>query len=115
MCNSAATRWFAVCALIAILGSSCFGQNPAEKEIVTDPKEIVTDRPDITESAVVIPVGALQLESGFTWAKNRGKGTVDLSESLLRLGLASRTELRFEAPTMFANSARGPVYWVLTM
>ena len=31
--------------------------------------EVVTDRPDITESAVVVPKASLQAENGFTWIK----------------------------------------------
>src|SRR5580704_3974381 len=43
------------------------GQPPA-----TDP-EIVTDRPDVTESSIVVPKGSLQLENGLTWTKDHNE------------------------------------------
>jgi hypothetical protein len=65
--------------------------------------EIVTDRPDITESAIVVPVGSLQFENGFTWTSDHGKQSVDLSESLLRFGIFGRTELRLVLPNYLGN------------
>ena len=59
---------------------------------------IVTDRPDITESSIVVPKGSLQAESGLTLTSDHGWRTVDLSETLLRLGVESRTELRLVVP-----------------
>jgi hypothetical protein len=64
---------------------------------------MVTDRPDITESSLVVPAGTLVVENGFTWTRDHGKGILDLSESLVRLGLGNRTEFRFAAPTYFHN------------
>lgn len=61
-------------------------------------QEIVTDRPDVTEASVVIPVGSLQLENGATWTASKGSHAFDLSESLLRLDIASRTEIRIVIP-----------------
>jgi outer membrane putative beta-barrel porin/alpha-amylase len=61
-------------------------------------QEIVTDRPDITESSTVVPPGTLVAENGLTWTRNRSNSVVDLSESLVRLGLGSRTELRLGVP-----------------
>jgi hypothetical protein len=61
-------------------------------------REIATDRPDITESAIAVPVGSLQFENGFTWTSEHGKQSVDLSESLLRFGIFGRTELRLVLP-----------------
>jgi Putative MetA-pathway of phenol degradation len=60
--------------------------------------EIVTDRPDITESSVVIPLGSIQAENGFTWTRDHRTSALDVPESLIRLGLWERTELRFTAP-----------------
>jgi len=34
---------------------------------VVQAEDIVTDRPDFTESAVVVPRGMVQIEAGFTW------------------------------------------------
>jgi hypothetical protein len=59
---------------------------------------IVTDRPDVTESSIVVPKGSLQLENGMTWTSDHGFQTFDLSESLLRLGASTRTEIRIVVP-----------------
>src|SRR5260370_42158734 len=60
--------------------------------------EIVTDRPDITESSIVIPVGSVQVENGFTWTRDHRTSAIDLPETLFRLGLFGRTEVRLTAP-----------------
>lgn len=60
--------------------------------------ELVTDRPDRTESAVVVPRGLWQLESGWLYVRDDTGGVdVDRHEvpgSLLRVGLHDRLELR---------------------
>src|SRR5215472_7817642 len=60
--------------------------------------EIVTDRPDVTESSVVVPKGSLQFENGVTWTIDHGDQSVDFSETLVRFGLSTRTELRLVIP-----------------
>ncbi|MCP3979276.1 MAG: transporter [bacterium] len=60
-------------------------------------EELVTDRPDQTESAEVVPRNAVQFEVGWTHAED-GDGddtTADsFPETLVRVGLAERWELR---------------------
>lgn len=68
----------------------------------TDPG-IVTDRPDVTESSIVVPKGSLQLENGLTCTTDHGSQTFDLSESLLRFGVSSRTEIRFVVPNYLGH------------
>ena len=72
-----------------------------------DDGEIVTDRPDVTEAAIVVPKESIQIENGFTWSLDHGNNSVDLSESLIRLGISSRTELRIGLPNYFDKLA-GP-------
>jgi hypothetical protein len=60
--------------------------------------EIVTDRPDITEAAIVIPKRSLQFENGFMWSSGREGKFFDVAETLVRYGLAPRTELRIVVP-----------------
>jgi hypothetical protein len=79
--------------LLAALNATSRAQSPSS----ADPG-IVTDRPDVTESSVVVPKGSLQLENGITWTSDRGANTVDLSETLMRLGVSTRTEIRIVAP-----------------
>jgi hypothetical protein len=64
---------------------------------------IVTDRPDITESSIVVPKGSLQFENGLTWTAQGSRGVLDASETLIRFGLLSRTELRVVAPNYDAG------------
>ena len=64
----------------------------------TADSDIVTDRPDVTESSIVVPAGSLQIENGITWTSDRRFQTFDLPESLMRFGLATRTEFRIAVP-----------------
>lgn len=60
--------------------------------------ELVTDRPDQTESAVTVAPGVFQLELGWTQTRDDEDGvSVESWEApgtLLRIGLAERVELR---------------------
>jgi hypothetical protein len=63
---------------------------------------IGTDRPAFTDSSVVVPDGTLQFENGvLDTVTDRQSSTVDFPETLLRLGVASKTELRLTAPDYF--------------
>jgi hypothetical protein len=59
---------------------------------------IVTDRPDQTESAVVVPAGLVQIEAGLVYEAADEAGvetkTVQLPSTLVRIGLADGLELR---------------------
>jgi hypothetical protein len=70
------------------------GQNPSAAKA----SEITTDRPDVTEASTVVPVGSLQIENGLTWNSDRGRRILDLSETLVRIGVSRSTELRVGAP-----------------
>ena len=61
---------------------------------------------DITESGIVVPKGSLQAENGLTLTNDHGQHTLDLSETLLRLGMGSRTELRIVIPN-YINGFEG--------
>ena len=71
--------------------------SPLAAQSVGQP-DINTDRPDITESALVVPRAALQIENGVTWTLERSAQKADFSESLLRIGILDRTEIRFGLP-----------------
>jgi len=72
--------------------SSCQGEIP----------DLVTDRPDQTESSVVVPPGYFQLEMGWTHSENDDDGedfeSDTLPEALLRIGISPGWELRLGAP-----------------
>jgi hypothetical protein len=59
---------------------------------------IATDRPSVTDSSVVVPLGRVQVENGFARTVTQGQGTYDVPEMLLRIGAASKTELRLTVP-----------------
>jgi hypothetical protein len=64
---------------------------------------IATDRPQITNSSIVVPCGSLQFENGFQLTSASGQRTYDLPETAVRLGIARRTELRLTVPDYFRN------------
>lgn len=70
---------------------------------LTAQEPLVSDRPDVTESAVTVSAGRWQLEAGSTWAEDRG-GDEELTvgEVLLRRGLSDRSELRLGVPSYLA-------------
>jgi hypothetical protein len=60
--------------------------------------ELVTDRPDQTESSILVPPGFVQLESGWTFThEDEGGVRVDshaLPGTLVRIGIVDELELR---------------------
>jgi len=76
---------------IAILGCSLGGK-------AAEGQELVTDRPDFTESAIVIPAKTVQIESGFTWIDESTSEALSGPEVLVRWGLSERLELRIGLP-----------------
>ncbi len=69
--------------------------------------EISTDRPDVTNSSLVVPAGSLQIENGVNFSARDGSRFVDGTNTRLRTGIANCLELLVDVPTYFAN-VRGP-------
>src|SRR6202140_5325346 len=65
--------------------------------------EIATDRPDVTNSSLVVPTGSLQNENGVNFSAHDGGRTIDGTNSRWRLGIAPCLELLVDLPTYFAN------------
>jgi hypothetical protein len=65
--------------------------------------EITTDRPDVTNSSVVIPQGSLQIENGVNFSVQDGDRFVDGTNTRLRAGIANCLEFLMDMPTYFAN------------
>ena len=67
---------------------TCFAQEP----------ELVTDRPDQTESTAIVPPGYAQVETGWTFSRDDEGGsrrqTHEFPGTLLRLGALDRMEVR---------------------
>jgi len=73
----------------------------------TGDNEIVTDRPDITESAIVVPTASLQAENGATWTSGHHATGLGICQSLLRLGVGQGVELRVALPSRFEGLSLG--------
>jgi hypothetical protein len=65
--------------------------------------EIATDRPDVTNSSVVVPAGSLQIENGINVSARDGDRFVDGTNTRLRAGVASCLEFLVDVPTYFAS------------
>lgn len=88
-----------------LAAASACGQQSA-----TSSNPIATDRPAYTDSSVVVPSGTLQFEDGVSDTVGDGQPSiVDFSETLLRLGIASKTELRLTAPDYFYRVGSAPL------
>ena len=77
-----------------------YGQEPTANNT---PAPIATDRPSVTNSSIVVPVGSIQAENGFLVTNNQGQNIADGSETLLRFGILARTELRFNVADYYYN------------
>jgi len=84
---------FAILASVEARADAC----PTAKD------EIATDRPDVTNSSLVVPVGSLQSENGVNGSARDGGRTIDGTNSRWRLGVAPCLELLVDLPTYFAN------------
>lgn len=70
--------------------------------------ELVTDRPDQTESATVVPRGLLQVETGYLYTRDGDVDSHAAPGTLFRIGLGGRTELRLgHAGVMGTEGRRG--------
>jgi hypothetical protein len=88
---------FAILATVEARADTC----PTAKD------EIATDRPDVTNSSLVVPVGSLQSENGVNFSTRDGGRTIDGTNTRWRLGVAPCLELLLDLPTYFSN-IRGP-------
>jgi hypothetical protein len=87
-------------------------RTPAGSESATEASDtipaIVTDRPDVTDAATVVPPGSLLVENGVTFTRDHGNPILDGTESLIRFGVTPRTELRLEVPDYVAALGSRP-------
>src|SRR6202045_5386240 len=87
-----------------MFSSEAFGVLPAQAEgCPTAKDEIATDRPDVTNSSLVVPTGSLQNEDGINFSARDGGRTIDGTTSRWRLGIAPCLELLVDLPTRFEN------------
>lgn len=57
-------------------------------------QELITDRPDYTESAVTVPARSVQIETGLEYVSDKNNISTSFPNSLFRIGLHSSVELR---------------------
>jgi hypothetical protein len=87
--------------LVSLL--ACVGAVSAAAEgCPTAKDEIATDRPDVTNSSLVVPTGSLQSENGVNVSARDGARIFDGTNSRLRLGIAPCLEVLVDAPNYFA-------------
>jgi hypothetical protein len=68
--------------------------------------EIATDRPDVTNSSLVVPAGSFQSENGINLASRDGGRTGDGTNTRWRLGIVPCFELLVDLPNYFQNLKR---------
>jgi hypothetical protein len=96
---------------VAFVTSICLiARAAAAGECSTNSSDIATDRPDITNSSLVVPFGSLQSENGIDLVSRQGSQTIDGTDSRLRLGVAPCVEWLVDLPTYFAV-LNGPGDW----
>jgi len=66
---------------------------------------MITDRPDFTESAAVVPPGLVQVEGGYTFARTDGVNAHAFGELLLRVPLLARVEGRLSLNSLLMEDA----------
>jgi hypothetical protein len=71
---------------------------------------IATDRPQITNSSIVVPCGSVQLENGLQETGDGGQRGYDLPETSVRFGVTNKTELRLAVPDYFFNEDTGSAF-----
>ncbi len=82
-----------VACLLGIAACLGLGQGKAQPA-----EPIVTDRPDFTESALVVPYRWMQIETGLTYQWTRQSFSLGLPETLFRISTGQKSELRLGLP-----------------
>src|SRR5450631_2265101 len=78
----------------------------AAEECTQTSAPIETDRPDTTNSSVVVPVGSFQNENGINFSRRDGARIFDGTNSRLRLGIAPCLEVLVDLPN-YVTTFRG--------
>jgi len=97
--------------LLCLVGASSVSAQPQPPASLTPDAnlpELITDRPDITESSAVVGHGVWQLETGMLFESDRAERVTvhDLSapNALMRIGIGSRFELRLGGEGMLSET-----------
>jgi outer membrane putative beta-barrel porin/alpha-amylase len=84
----------------AIVLAACLfcGSRASASDCPGPDDEIETDRPDVTNSSVVVPRGSVQFENGVDWSAGAGGSAVDGPQSRVRFGAFHCRELLIDVP-----------------
>jgi Putative MetA-pathway of phenol degradation len=86
-----------------------FGGSPAiADQCPQKASPIDTDRPDVTNSSLVVPQGSFQNENGINFSQPGGGHEFDGTNSRLRWGIAPCLEILVDLPNYFA-AVNGPL------
>ncbi|MGH9807832.1 MAG: transporter [Terriglobia bacterium] len=91
------SRAWMLAALLACLATAA----AAADGCPTSKDPIDTDRPDLTNSSLVVPTGSFQSENGIDLIGRGGATIFDATSSRLRLGVAHCLEVFVDVPTYF--------------
>ena len=92
---------------VAVGAASLIGLAAAAAAECTQPNApIETDRPDVTNSSIVVPVGSVQNENGIDTSRDRGANIINGGNSRWRLGIAPCLEVLVDLPT-YVTTFRG--------
>src|SRR5262249_24643274 len=93
--------------LAVLLAVSVAVIGPAVAAECTQPDApIETDRPDVTNSSIVVPVGSLQNENGIDASREHGADIFSGTNSRWRLGIAPCLEVLVDLPS-YVTTFRG--------
>jgi hypothetical protein len=92
-------RWRVLWCCVGLLAAALCPGMARAGECPSPQSEIATDRPDVTNSSLVVPNGSIQIENGLnTSGQSAGKG-FDGSNSRLRFGIAPCLEVLVDVPS----------------
>src|ERR1700731_3442196 len=91
------------CALLLATLTTCPTEAVAVEHCPTTSDEIATDRPDVTNSSLVVPYGSLQAENGIDWTVKHASNVLDGTGTRVRLGIAHCTEFLVDVPSYFLS------------
>jgi hypothetical protein len=93
--------------LLAALISGCLASAASAEQCTQASNPIETDRPDVTNSSIVLPVGSFQNENGINFSRQNGAQVFDGANSRLRFGMSPCWEVLFDLPT-YVTAFHGP-------
>lgn len=84
-----------------LLGLACLVCQPSRSLATDCPRgddHIETDRPDVTNSSLVVPQGSVQIENGVNWVTRRTGQNRDAPETRIRFGAFHCAEILVDVP-----------------